>query len=81
MMSRSRHPENVSPQTQLRAPVCKIHTSRGGGMLLQLCSMAMAQCNNAVWVPVPIIYTPKTGYRWWQTADLLHSVRTAHGAP
>ena len=23
MMSRSRHPENVSPQTQLRAPVCK----------------------------------------------------------
>ena len=25
-------------------------------MLLQLCTMAMAQCNNAAWVPVPIIY-------------------------
>ena len=48
-------------------------------MMLQLCTMAIVHCDNAVWVPMPIM-RPISSYRGWKTADFSHSARTAHGA-
>ena len=31
-------------------PFARVHTSRGGGVMLQLCTMATVHYNNAVWV-------------------------------
>ena len=49
-------------------------------MMLQLCTMAMVHCNNAVWVPMPIIH-PKNWLLVVENSRILHSTRTAHGAP
>ena len=55
----------------------KVHTSRGGEMMLQLCTMPTAHYDNAVWVPMPIVH-PKNWLPVVEIADLSH---TAHGAP
>ena len=48
------HPENVSPYTGLRVPVCKgTYTQEGGGLMLQGHTMALVPCGNPT--PPPCI--------------------------
>ena len=55
MMPRSRHPENVSPYTGLRVPVCKgTYTQEGGGLMLQGHTMAIVPCGNPTPKKLPI---------------------------
>ena len=81
MMPRGRNPENVSPYTGLKVPVCKgTYTQEGGGLMLQGYTMAIVPCGNP---------TPKkqhTGGGEWPTfrtarAQRVHNARTAHGTP
>ena len=46
-MPRSKHPENVSPYTGLRVPVCKgTYMQEGGGLMLQGHTTAIVPCGN-----------------------------------
>ena len=74
-MPRGRHPENVSPYTGLRVPVCKgtyIHARRGrvDGTRVHNGNSTLRQS-----------YTQKPAYRWWRMAYFSHSARTTHGTP
>ena len=77
MMPRSRHPENVSPYTGLRVPVCKgTYTQEGGGLMLQGHTMAIVPCGNPTPKKMP------TGGGEWPTfrtarAQRTHSARYA----
>ena len=70
MMPRSKHPENVSPYTGLRVPVCKgTYMQEGGGLMLQGHTTAIVPCGNPTPKKLP------TGGGEWPT------FRTAHGTP
>ena len=69
-MPRSKHPENVSPHTGLRVPVCKgTYMQEGGGLMLQGHTTAIVPCGNPTPKKLP------TGGGEWPT------FRTAHGTP
>ena len=76
-MPRGRHPENVSPYTGLRVPVCKgTYTQEGGGLMLHGYTMAIVPCGNPTPKKLP------TGGGEWPTfrtarAQRAHSARYA----
>ena len=71
MMPRSRLPENVSPYTGLRVPVCKgTHTQEGGGLMLQRHTMALVPCGNPTPKKLP------TGGGEWPTFRTARAQRT-----
>ena len=76
-MPHGKHPENVSPYTGLRVPVCKgTYTQEGGGLMLQGYTMAIVPCGNPTPKKLP------TGGGEWPTfrtarAQRAHSARYA----
>ena len=78
MMPRSKHPENVSPYTGLRVPVCKgTYMQEGGGLMLQGHTTAIVPCGN----PTPK-KLPTGGGEWptFRTARAQRTVRPQEGA-
>ena len=70
-MPRSRHPENVSPYTGLRVPVCKgTYTQEGGVLMLQGHTMAIVPCGNPTPKKLP------TGGGEWPTFRTGRAQRT-----
>ena len=70
-MPRGRHPENVSPYTGLRVPVCKgTYTQEGGGLMLQGYTMAIVPCGNPTPKKLP------TGGGEWPTFHTARAQRT-----
>ena len=70
-MPGGRHPENVSPYTGLRVPVCKgTYTQEGGGLMLQGYTMAMVPCGNPTPKKLP------TGRGEWPTFRTARAQRT-----
>ena len=71
MMPCGRHPENVSPYTGLRVPVCKgTYTQEGGGLMLQGYTMAIVPCGNRTPKKLP------TGGGEWPTFHTARARRT-----
>ena len=77
MMPRSKHPENVSPYTGLRVPVCKgTYMQEGGGLMLQGHTTAIVPCGNPT--PKNCLPVVENGLLF---AERAHIARTAHGTP
>ena len=71
MMPRGRHPENVSPYTGLRVPVCKgTYTQERGRLMLQGYTMAIVPCGNPTPKKLP------TGGGEWPTFRTARAQRT-----
>ena len=70
-MPRSKHPENVSPYTGLRVPVCKgTYMQEGGGLMLQGHTTAIVPCGNPTPKELP------TGGGEWPTFRTARAQRT-----
>ena len=70
-MPRSKHPENVSPYTGLRVPVCKgTYTQEGGGLMLQGHTTAIVPFGNPTPKKLP------TGGGEWPTFRTARAQRT-----
>ena len=70
-MPRSKHPENVSPYTGLRVPVCKgTYMQEGGGLMLQGHTTAIVPCGNPTPKKLP------TGGGEWPTFRTARAQRT-----
>ena len=71
MMPRSNHPENVSPYTRLKVPVCKgTYMQEGGGLMLQGHTTAIVPCGNPTPKKLP------TGGGEWPTFRTARAQRT-----